>query len=78
MASVQDKQNLSVGIAVGTSIQLNLSVTSGRLDKLLTLLFDPYESIAMFLAVLTVNYVLLYNKSKWLEAVVSLTKMSFT
>ncbi|KAK0485147.1 calcium proton exchanger [Armillaria novae-zelandiae] len=92
--SVQDRLNLSMGITVGSSIQIALCVIPfivllGRImGKPLTLLFDPYESIAMFLAgmdlsnslkatsqlimveVLTVNYVVLYNKSNWLEGVI--------
>ncbi|KAK0500547.1 hypothetical protein EDD18DRAFT_832721 [Armillaria luteobubalina] len=74
--SVKDKQNLSIGITVGSSIQLDLSVTPfiallrWTMDKPLTLLFDPYESIAVFLAVLTVNYVVLYDKYDWLEGII--------
>ncbi|KAH9481441.1 Vacuolar calcium ion transporter [Psilocybe cubensis] len=37
------------------------------LGKPMTLLFDPYESVTMFLAVLTVNYVVQDGKSNWLE-----------
>jgi len=37
------------------------------LEKPMTLLFDPYESVAMFLSVLTVNYVIQDGKSNWLE-----------
>lgn len=31
------------------------------------LLFDPFESIVLFLTVLTVNYVVADGKSNWLE-----------
>ncbi|KAK0193737.1 calcium/proton exchanger [Armillaria mellea] len=54
--SVKDKLNLSLGVAVGSSIQIALFVipfivTLGWImGKPLTLLFDPYESVAMFLA----------------------------
>jgi len=71
--SVKDKLNLSIGVAVGSSIQIALFViplivTLGWiLNKPLTLLFDPYESIALFLSVLTVNYVVQDAKSNWLE-----------
>ncbi|KAJ3515490.1 hypothetical protein NLJ89_g1724 [Agrocybe chaxingu] len=37
------------------------------LGKPLTLLFDPYESISLFLSVLIVNYVVQDGKSNWLE-----------
>ncbi len=61
------------------------------MGKPLTLLFDPYESVAMFLAgmallsslkmtaqlivviVLTVNYVVHYGKSNWLEVCTSMS-----
>ncbi|KAK0223148.1 calcium/proton exchanger [Armillaria fumosa] len=74
--SVKDKLNLSIGITVGSSIQIALSVTpfivllGWVMGKPLTLLFDPYESIAMFLAVLTVNYVVQDGKSNWLEGMI--------
>ncbi|KAF9046923.1 calcium/proton exchanger [Hymenopellis radicata] len=61
--SVKDKLNLSLGVAVGSSIQIALFVIpfivtlAWIMGKPLTLLFDPYESVALFLAVLTVNYV---------------------
>ncbi|CAA7267140.1 unnamed protein product [Cyclocybe aegerita] len=71
--SVKDKLNLSLGVAVGSSIQIALFVipfivTLGWiLGKPLTLLFDPYESISLFLSVLIVNYVVQDGKSNWLE-----------
>ncbi|KAF8962769.1 Sodium/calcium exchanger protein-domain-containing protein [Flammula alnicola] len=71
--SVKDKLNLSLGVAVGSSIQIALFVIpfivtlAWILGKPLTLLFDPYESVAMFLSVLTVNYVVQDGKSNWLE-----------
>ncbi|PBL03704.1 hypothetical protein ARMGADRAFT_1070209 [Armillaria gallica] len=74
--SVKDKVDLSMGITVGSSIQIALFVipfivTLGWImGKPLTLLFDPYESVAMFLAVLTVNYVVHYGKSNWLEGMI--------
>ncbi|PPQ69173.1 hypothetical protein CVT26_003547, partial [Gymnopilus dilepis] len=71
--SVKDKLNLSLSVAVGSSIQIALFVIpfivvlGWILGKPLSLLFDPYESIAMFLAVITVNYVVQDGKSNWLE-----------
>jgi Ca2+:H+ antiporter len=71
--AVKDKLTLSMGVAVGSSIQIALfvipfSVVLGWiLDKPLTLLFDPFESIILFLSVLTVNYVVADGKSNWLE-----------
>ncbi|KAJ7931457.1 calcium/proton exchanger [Mycena leptocephala] len=71
--SVKDKLTLSLGVAVGSSIQIALFVIpfivtlAWILGKPLTMLFDPFESIALFLAVLTVNYVVQDGKSNWLE-----------
>ncbi|KAG1873383.1 Sodium/calcium exchanger protein-domain-containing protein [Suillus tomentosus] len=74
--SVKDKLTLSLGVAVGSSIQIALFVipfivTLGWImNKPLTLLFDPLESIVMFLSVLTVNYVVQDGKSNWLEGMI--------
>ncbi|KAF7985745.1 hypothetical protein HWV62_2364 [Athelia sp. TMB] len=40
------------------------------IGKPLTLLFDPLESIVLFLAVLTVNYTVQDGKSNWLEGMI--------
>ncbi|KAF8920266.1 Sodium/calcium exchanger protein-domain-containing protein [Mucidula mucida] len=74
--SVKDKLTLSLGVAVGSSIQIALFVIpfivtlAWIMGKPLTLLFDPYESVALFLAVLTVNYVVQDGKSNWLEGMI--------
>ncbi|KAG8213410.1 calcium proton exchanger [Butyriboletus roseoflavus] len=74
--SVKDKLTLSLGVAVGSSIQIALFVipfivTLGWiLGKPLTLLFDPLQSIVLFLSVLTVNYVVQDGKSNWLEGMI--------
>ncbi|KAH9960873.1 Sodium/calcium exchanger protein-domain-containing protein [Russula dissimulans] len=74
--SVKDKLTLSLGVAVGSSIQIALFVIPFTvvlgwiLGKPLTLLFDSFESIVLFLAVLTVNYVVQDGKSNWLEGMI--------
>jgi Ca2+:H+ antiporter len=40
------------------------------MGKQLTLLFDPLESIVLFLSVLTVNYAVQDGKSNWLEGMI--------
>jgi len=76
MVSVKDKLTLSLGVAVGSSIQISLFVIpfivilGWILGHPLTLLFDPFESIVLFLAVLTVNYVVQDGKSNWLEGMI--------
>ncbi|KAF8071716.1 calcium/proton exchanger [Lyophyllum atratum] len=74
--AVKDKLTLSLGVAVGSSIQIALFVIpfivtlAWILGKPLTLLFDPYESIVLFLSVVTVNYVVQDGKSNWLEGMI--------
>jgi len=74
--SVRNKITLSLGVAVGSSIQIALFVIpfivilGWILGKPLTLLFDPFESIVLFLSVLTVNYVVQDGKSNWLEGMI--------
>ncbi|KIK95441.1 hypothetical protein PAXRUDRAFT_827033 [Paxillus rubicundulus Ve08.2h10] len=74
--SVKDKLTLSLGVAVGSSIQIALFVIpfivtlAWVMNKPLTLLFDPFQSIVLFLSVLTVNYVVQDGKSNWLEGMI--------
>ncbi|KAG1887275.1 calcium proton exchanger, partial [Suillus subluteus] len=74
--SVKDKITLSLGVAVGSSIQIALFVIpfmvtlAWIMGKRLTLLFDPLESIVLFLSVLTVNYCVQDGKSNWLEGMI--------
>lgn len=74
--SVKDKLNLSLGVAAGSSIQIALFVIpfivvlAWWIGKPLTLLFDPFESVTLFLAVITVNYVTADGKSNWLEGLI--------
>ncbi|KZT73155.1 calcium/proton exchanger [Daedalea quercina L-15889] len=74
--SVKDKLTLSLGVAVGSSIQIALFVIpftvvlSWIIGKPLTMLFDPFESIVLFLSVLVVNYTVQDGKSNWLEGMI--------
>ncbi|GAA6023168.1 hypothetical protein JCM11491_003285 [Sporobolomyces phaffii] len=71
--SVHDKIDLSMGVAVGSSIQIALFVIpllvvlGWIMDKPLSLLFDPFESIILFLSVLMANYTMQDGRSNWLE-----------
>ncbi|KAH8983805.1 calcium proton exchanger [Lactarius hatsudake] len=73
--SVKDKLTLTLGVAVGSSIQITFFVVpfvttlAWILGKPLTLLFDPIEPIVLFLSVLAVNYVVRDEKSDWLEGI---------
>ena len=45
-------------------------VLSWIMGKPLTMLFDPFESIVLFLSVLVVNYTVADGKSNWLEGMI--------
>ncbi|WWC89569.1 calcium/proton exchanger [Kwoniella dendrophila CBS 6074] len=74
--SVKDKLDLSISVAVGSSIQIALFVIpviqllAWTIGKPMTLLFDPYESIVLFLSVLIVNQTLADGRSNWMEGLV--------
>ncbi|KIO34797.1 hypothetical protein M407DRAFT_16745 [Tulasnella calospora MUT 4182] len=74
--SVKDKLDLSIGVAVGSSIQISLLVIPFMvvlgwiIGKPLTLLFDPFEAVVLFLTVITVNYVVADGQSNWLEGMI--------
>ncbi|KAI0688401.1 Sodium/calcium exchanger protein-domain-containing protein [Cytidiella melzeri] len=74
--SVRDKLDLSLGVAVGSSIQIALFVIpfmvtlAWMMGKPLTLLFDPFESVVLFLTVVVVNYTVQDGKSNWLEGAI--------
>jgi len=71
--AAKDKLDLSIGVAVGSSIQIALFVIpvlvllAWALDKPLSLLFDPLESVILFLTVLLANYTMQDSRSNWLE-----------
>lgn len=90
--SYKDKLDLSIGVAVGSSIQIALFVIpvlvlvgllsnpstehmlkqhrtqlGWALGKPLSLLFDPFESVTLFLAVLLAQSTMADARSNWLE-----------
>ncbi|KAJ5179857.1 hypothetical protein N7492_003067 [Penicillium capsulatum] len=72
----KDKMDLAIGVAVGSSMQiallvLPLIVVLGwiiGIDKM-TLDFDAFQVILLFVSVLLVNYLIADGKSHWLEGV---------
>jgi len=74
--SYKDKLDLSIGVAVGSSIQIALFVIpvlvllGWIMGKPLTMLFDPFESIVLFLSVLTVAFCINDGRSNWLEGMI--------
>ncbi|KAF7155098.1 hypothetical protein CNMCM5623_005306 [Aspergillus felis] len=72
----KDKMDLAIGVAVGSSMQiallvLPLVIVIGWIMGLenMTLYFDAFQVILLFVAVLLVNYLIADGKSHWLEGV---------
>jgi Ca2+:H+ antiporter len=74
--AVKDKMDLAIGVAVGSSMQIALLVLPltvilgwiiGKDD--MTLFFDGFQLVVLFVAVLLVNYLIQDGKSHWLEGV---------
>lgn len=72
-AARRNAVDLAMGVAVGSSIQIAifviplLVVIAWIADKPLSLLFDPFVSILMFLAVLIVSYAIADGRSNYME-----------
>lgn len=86
--AIKDKMDLSIGVAVGSSLQIALliiplsviigwiigPVDSGVLHEgVMTLNFDGFVIATLFIAVLLVNYLIQDGKSHWLEGVMLMT-----
>ncbi|KAH8099931.1 Sodium/calcium exchanger protein-domain-containing protein [Cristinia sonorae] len=74
--SVKDQLSLSISVAVGSTIQTALFVIPFMvilgwiIDKPLALLFDPFESVVLYISVHTMSYVVADGRSNWLEGVI--------
>ncbi|KAF8896340.1 hypothetical protein BD779DRAFT_577402 [Infundibulicybe gibba] len=74
--SVKDQLTLSISVAVGSTIQtalfvIPLMVTLGWImNKPLSLLMDPFESLVLYISVQTMSYVVADGKSNWLEGMI--------
>ncbi|KAM5438936.1 hypothetical protein McanCB21832_001212 [Microsporum canis] len=78
--AAKDKMDLSIGVAVGSSMQIALLVLpllvvigwiAGKDD--MTLYFDGFQVTVLFVTVLLVNYLIQDGKSHWLEGVQLMT-----
>jgi len=71
--AMQNKMGLSLGIALGSSMQIALFVTpfvvltGWAIDIPMTLYFSVFETIVLFLSVYVVNSVISDGSSNWLE-----------
>ncbi|KAJ5653689.1 hypothetical protein N7490_000692 [Penicillium lividum] len=76
----KDKMDLAIGVAVGSSMQIALLVLPlviiigwcMGLDDM-TLAFDNFQVVLLFVTVLLVNYLIADGKSHWLEGVLLMT-----
>mmetsp|Transcript_131777 Transcript_131777/g.332867 ORF Transcript_131777/g.332867 Transcript_131777/m.332867 type:complete len:433 (+) Transcript_131777:133-1431(+) len=78
----QNKMDLSLGVAVGSSCQMALMVTpftvlaGWALDKPMSLNFHPFQVTVLFMAVLIVANILRDGESNWLEGSMLVTAYS--
>lgn len=79
MVAIKDKMDLSLSVAIGSSLQIALFVTPFMvlcgwvIDVPMTLNFSTFETAMLFLAVFLSNYLILDGESNWLEGVMSLS-----
>jgi Ca2+:H+ antiporter len=73
--AVKDKMDLAIGVAVGSSMQIALLVLplmvilGWIIHSDMTLVFDDFQIVVVFVAVILVNYLIGDGKSHWLEGV---------
>ncbi|KAI1755267.1 Calcium/proton exchanger [Xylaria castorea] len=74
--AVKDKMDLAIGVAIGSSMQVALFLIPllviigwGMGNNEMTLAFDTFQIVVLFVAVLLVNYLIGDGKSHWLEGV---------
>jgi len=71
--AMKNKMDLSIGVALGSSIQIALLVIpllviiGWGLGKELTLYFQAFETVVLFMSVIIVNAVISDGESNWLE-----------
>ncbi|KAJ6576471.1 Sodium/calcium exchanger protein-domain-containing protein [Mycena vulgaris] len=76
--SVKDQLDFAISVAVGSTIQTALFVIpfmvslAWAMGKPLALLFDPFESMVLYISVQVMTYVMADGKSNYLEGIVLL------
>ncbi|ORZ37912.1 hypothetical protein BCR44DRAFT_1013946 [Catenaria anguillulae PL171] len=71
--AMKNKMELSLGIAVGSSTQIALLVTpllvviGWIIGQPMTLFFEAFDTVVLFISVLIVNYLINDGRSNWLE-----------
>ncbi|KAK5141787.1 hypothetical protein LTR04_002466, partial [Oleoguttula sp. CCFEE 6159] len=74
--AIKDKMDLSIGVAVGSSMQIALLVLPFMVvlgwilgNDSMTLYFDGFQVACLFISIILVNYLIQDGKSHWLEGV---------
>ncbi|KAI0848027.1 Calcium/proton exchanger [Daldinia vernicosa] len=75
--AIKDKMDLAIGVAIGSSMQVALLLIPlliiigwGMGNQDMTLAFDTFQVIVLFVSVLLVNYLIGDGKSHWLEGLI--------
>ncbi|KAI1098311.1 Calcium/proton exchanger [Jackrogersella minutella] len=75
--AIKDKMDLAIGVAIGSSMQVALLLIPllviigwGMGKEDMTLAFDTFQVIVLFVSVLLVNYLIGDGKSHWLEGLI--------
>ncbi|KAJ3306722.1 hypothetical protein HDV03_004353 [Kappamyces sp. JEL0829] len=77
-AAMRNKMNLSIGIALGSSLQISIFVTpllvlvGWIIDVPLSLSFPIYDATVVFISILVTVHIVSDGKSNWLEGVLLL------
>lgn len=78
--AMKNKMNLSIGIALSSSLQIGLLVTpvlvivGWIIGQPMTLFFEDFETVILFASVLIVNYLIQDARSNWLEGALLLVR----
>lgn len=73
--AAKNKMDLAIGVAVGSSIQIALFITpvvvilGWCMDKGMSLYFNLFETVSLFVTVFVVNFLVLDGRSNYLEGV---------
>ncbi|RPA87807.1 calcium/proton exchanger [Ascobolus immersus RN42] len=75
IAAGKDKMNLAVTVAVGSSLQIALGLTpllvlvGWAMGQPMSLYFQPFETVCLFVSVLIAHYLIADGKSNYLEGI---------
>ncbi|KAL8279079.1 hypothetical protein RQP46_008537 [Phenoliferia psychrophenolica] len=77
--ATKGKLDLSMAVAVGSSIQISLFVIpllillGWIIGQPLSLYFDPFETLVLFVSIVAVNWAIADGRTNWLEGLVLMT-----